>query len=83
MASVSIPVYSRAVVATTNVNFSIGTADALLIFPKSTTCTVTLTDGTTVALGDVSGAGITFILPVACTKVVFDVAGSVIALKSA
>lgn len=76
-------VYTKAEVATTNVAFPMGTADALYIAATITTnaLTLTLVDGTTVAVGLVP---IGTLLPIACTKAVFagGPAGAVIALKT-
>lgn len=79
MALLAFTSFHKAAAATTNTNFSIGTADALLI---TATCSsglvLTLSDGSTTV--DVGNALIGTLLPIRCTKAVFA-AGSVVALQ--
>lgn len=82
MAMAMVQTYARAVVATTNVNFSIGTADALLLMQApQATVTLTLPDSTTVAI-DASAMLPGQIIPIACTKAVFAT-GTFVAMKVA
>lgn len=85
MATVANPVYARAVVATTGVDFTIGTADAVMIKLGCRGVTLTLVGGATLALGDFTDetAPQWLVLPIACTKAAFSDAGFVIALKGA
>ena len=74
--------YAKAEVATTNVDFVNGRADAIYIAATITTnaLTLTLPDGGTVAVGL---APVGTVIPISCTKAVFagGPAGAVIALK--
>lgn len=78
MALLAFTSFHKAEAATTNVDFTIGAADAVLVTATcSSGLTLTLPGGTTVALGNVL---IGTLLPIRCTKAVFS-AGSVVALQ--
>lgn len=79
MALLALTSFHKAAAATTNVDFTIGIADAVLVTATcSSGLTLTLADGsTTVALGNVL---IGTLVPIRCTKAVFA-AGSVVALQ--
>lgn len=85
MATVAIPVYARAAVATTNVDFTIGTADAVMVKQNCRGVTLTLVGGATLSLGDFTDetGPQWLVIPIACTKATFTDAGFVIALKGA
>ena len=73
------PRYKVGVAATTATNFSIGPADALLVTSTlSSGVTVTLLDGTTLALGNQTLGTYIYIQ---CTRATFS-AGTLVALRS-
>lgn len=74
------PSYPKAIAATTNVNFSIGAADAVFVTPNARAVVLTTLDGGTLNFGDNGDTGV--LIPVACTKATFTDAGTVWALKS-
>jgi len=85
MAMAMVQTYARAVVATTNTDFSIGTADAVMVKQNCRGVTLTLVGGATLSLGDFTDetGPQWLVIPIACTKATFTDAGFVIALKGA
>lgn len=71
MATTVVQTYSRAVLATTNVDFTFGPADGVLLLVVPSAITLTLVGGGTLVMADTSGMRSGEFLPIRCTKAVF------------